>query len=285
MPKQTRYLVFAGLLAAVPLPTLPGQAARPTGECRTTPNHRSSEGGHWYYRVDRTNHRKCWYVRPAGKVRSVTSKPGLHRVPVTQLTLKVVAEPTAARGAEQPVLPIRAAALVADDAQGVATRQQIAQPKVQNVIISARWPDPVEANGDIASARGLTDIAGAGSLAGSQSSVPVKDPDHTPARAASRAPEAAPAIHSRQMLELLAGGLAIAGAVGSIMLRHSVRRRRDVAARAYAARRSSSRDESILPILARASKLALPAPADPQYFRRTTVAARPAGIFLAACRT
>jgi len=119
-------------------------------------------------------------------VRSVTLKPGPHRVRVTQPTLKALAEPAAVGGADQPVLPIRAAVLVADNAQGVgqATRQQIAQPKVQDVIIAARWPDPVEASGDIVTARGLTEIAGAGSTAGSQSRVPAKDADHSSAQAA-----------------------------------------------------------------------------------------------------
>jgi len=196
MSKQTKYLVFAGLLAAVPLTALPGLAEGPAGECHSAPNRQSSAGGHWYYRLDRTNHRKCWYVGPAGKARSVTRKSGPHRVRVTHRTSRAVAEPAAAWDAEQPVLPTGAAVLVAENADGTgsAASQQIAQPKNRNVIISARWPDPVTANGSAPGARESTDIAGAraGSTAGSQRSVAVKGTDHSSALAALRAPEAAP---------------------------------------------------------------------------------------------
>jgi hypothetical protein len=286
-PMGIRYLVFAALLPAVPLMSQ-GLAAGPTDECRTAPDHQSSKVGHWYYRVDRTNHRKCWYVGPAGKVRSVTRKPGPHRVRVTHRTSKAVAEPAAAVlpiRAEQPVLPIRAAVLVADNAQGIGqtTSQHIAQPKSQNIIISARWPDPVTANGHAVGASGLADIAGAhaGSTVGSQSSVPVNDPYHSSARAELGAPEAAPSIDRLPKLALLAGGLVAAGVVGCMMFRHSGTRRRDVAARAYAANKWLPRDESILPVLARASMPGVPA-ADTRYFQRPTAAAQPELAFLAS---
>ena len=32
------------------------------GACIEGPNLNAGQGGHWYYRVDRINHRKCWYV-------------------------------------------------------------------------------------------------------------------------------------------------------------------------------------------------------------------------------
>jgi len=288
MSKQTKYLVFAGLLAAVPLTALPGLAEGPAGECHSAPNRQSSEGGHWYYRLDRTNHRKCWYVGPAGKARSVTRKSGPHRVRVTHRTSRAVAEPAAAWDAEQPVLPTGAAVLVAENADGTgsAASQQIAQPKNRNVIISARWPDPVTANGSAPGARESTDIAGAraGSTAGSQRSVAVKGTDHSSALAALRAPEAAPAIDSQRTLALVAGGLVIAGVVGCMVFRHSGTRRRQVAARAYLAHRASPREDSILPILARASKPLAPALAEPRYVHGTTVAARPERMPLGTSR-
>ncbi len=36
------------------------------GTCIEGPNLNAGQGGHWYYRVDRINHRKCWYVMEAG---------------------------------------------------------------------------------------------------------------------------------------------------------------------------------------------------------------------------
>jgi hypothetical protein len=32
-------------------------------ECITEPNREPPEGSHWYYRYDRANDRKCWYLR------------------------------------------------------------------------------------------------------------------------------------------------------------------------------------------------------------------------------
>ena len=34
-------------------------------DCLTAPNSPAPQGTHWYYRLDRTNQRKCWYVRAA----------------------------------------------------------------------------------------------------------------------------------------------------------------------------------------------------------------------------
>jgi hypothetical protein len=50
--------------------------------CLTEPNRENAQGGHWYYRVDRVNHRKCWYVRKleiggqqTGSPQEVSSEP------------------------------------------------------------------------------------------------------------------------------------------------------------------------------------------------------------------
>ena len=37
------------------------------GTCIEGPNLNAGQGGHWYYRVDRINHRKCWYVMEAAE--------------------------------------------------------------------------------------------------------------------------------------------------------------------------------------------------------------------------
>jgi hypothetical protein len=31
--------------------------------CLLQPTHEETNGGRWYYRLDRVNHRKCWYVK------------------------------------------------------------------------------------------------------------------------------------------------------------------------------------------------------------------------------
>src|SRR5262249_57482815 len=40
-------------------------------ECKTKPGSSAPPGSHWYYRINRTDQRRCWFLGPEGaKVRS-----------------------------------------------------------------------------------------------------------------------------------------------------------------------------------------------------------------------
>jgi hypothetical protein len=54
--------VFAGISLTAPS-TLAQHAA---DECISRPGPAAPEGSHWYFRVNRSDHRHCWYVGPAG---------------------------------------------------------------------------------------------------------------------------------------------------------------------------------------------------------------------------
>jgi hypothetical protein len=58
----TRMALFAlaGLFVSI-------QAGRAADDCLTKPNAAAPPGNHWYYRVDRTTHRECWYLAPEGR--------------------------------------------------------------------------------------------------------------------------------------------------------------------------------------------------------------------------
>ena len=43
------------------------QASSAADDCPTKPNATAPPGNHWYYRVDRTTHRECWYLGPEGR--------------------------------------------------------------------------------------------------------------------------------------------------------------------------------------------------------------------------
>jgi hypothetical protein len=49
-------LSFGGL-------TVSGSSVRAADDCVAKPNAQAPQGGHWYYRTDRVNNRKCWYLR------------------------------------------------------------------------------------------------------------------------------------------------------------------------------------------------------------------------------
>ena len=45
---------------------VPANTAR-AADCLAAPNSPAPQGSHWYYRLDRTNQRKCWYLRAPGQ--------------------------------------------------------------------------------------------------------------------------------------------------------------------------------------------------------------------------
>src|SRR5262249_7989645 len=66
--KQGRFLASAVAVGFVTAAFTPAAA----DTCLTQPNTRA-EGGHWYYRVDRATHRRCWYQQ-GGKTTAVQSE-------------------------------------------------------------------------------------------------------------------------------------------------------------------------------------------------------------------
>jgi hypothetical protein len=69
-------MFFVPAILVVPLVTILSTAqtslAEPAAdECKTAPGSSAPPGSHWYYRVNRTDQRHCWYLGPEGvKVRS-----------------------------------------------------------------------------------------------------------------------------------------------------------------------------------------------------------------------
>ena len=69
MTKRKMFIAIIRLIAVAALTTRTG-AAEPADSCVAKPNTAPPQGSHWYYRVDRTANRRCWYLGPEGlKVR------------------------------------------------------------------------------------------------------------------------------------------------------------------------------------------------------------------------
>jgi hypothetical protein len=66
MPKHCKICApsAAGLMAATAIAVLlgDGRTAKAADDCLTAPDRPPSVGGHWYYHLDRTRDRKCWYL-------------------------------------------------------------------------------------------------------------------------------------------------------------------------------------------------------------------------------
>ena len=67
--------VFAAFLASVVSTAIACVAARAAADCLNEPKHQTRPGGHWYYRIDRPNHRKCWYLGDEGQQVSQSGSP------------------------------------------------------------------------------------------------------------------------------------------------------------------------------------------------------------------
>jgi hypothetical protein len=66
IPRVVGLIAFIAMLFVLSVDVgLPNAA--PADDCLTAPRSPAPQGTHWYYRMDRTNQRKCWYVRAPGQ--------------------------------------------------------------------------------------------------------------------------------------------------------------------------------------------------------------------------
>ena len=78
MPNRTKTAVspiFAAFLASVFSTAIACAAARAADDCLSEPKHQTPPGGHWYYRIDGPNHRKCWFLGDEGQKVSQAGSP------------------------------------------------------------------------------------------------------------------------------------------------------------------------------------------------------------------
>jgi len=64
--------ILAIVLASLTLPS--SQAAPATADCIAGPNTSAPQGSRWYYRSDRTTHRRCWFLAPQHPAVQLTSR-------------------------------------------------------------------------------------------------------------------------------------------------------------------------------------------------------------------
>jgi hypothetical protein len=107
MPNRTFFRVPAILvilLATLAFAANSGHAEPAGSDCLAKPNSRSSEGQHWYYRIDRSTKRRCWYLGAAGaKVRKAafTKRRPAQRF-IAQRTAKIHTDDTIVRAQPEP---------------------------------------------------------------------------------------------------------------------------------------------------------------------------------------
>lgn len=226
--------LVGGIIAGAPLAAesqnAPAAASTAAADCLASPKGVAPQGQHWYYRLERSTKRQCWYLRAeAGKD---NAKP----------VQSAQAEPSPADSAAPPQHPVQdaraeylkpqAAAAPTAPAQVVPTTsaptQQAASPSadgsVQQPAVASPWPDPSAA----ASPAPQPAPAPVAAVA-PPSTKPSKSP--APMTLAAADSSADKPTGSLQMLLLVVGGaLALAGILASIIYRFAggrVRRQAD----------------------------------------------------------
>jgi hypothetical protein len=134
--KGTAPLILALLIAA----TAGADRAARGEECLAGPNAQAPQGSHWFYRVDRAAHRKCWYLGDAKRRRASTQTNARRNAPVPEAGDEAPAPPPvpAREAAPDPGFGTRwpeaapAAAIVAgpraEPARVAATATPVPQP-------------------------------------------------------------------------------------------------------------------------------------------------------------
>jgi hypothetical protein len=225
--------MFAAGSAAFVVGILPSGSAQAVEECVEAPNSAPPQGSHWYYRTDRANQRKCWYLGPQGKKLQESAsqeqqppKERAQRPPeTTDLTTRV--QP------EEPTAEVERAIPAGDPTPAAAVRW-----------LDSLYSLEAFARSGTASAPALQEHAG---MRGQE----IDASDEMPAHASSNAetttadaPPVAPLTVLFQVLALAAGALAVIGIFLRTVLKMALRRRGTVILD-----RSIRRDEPSLPDL------------------------------------
>src|SRR5262245_58473606 len=227
-------VILAASVVAISFSTTTGDAA---DECLSGPRGTAPKGSHWYYRVDRSTGRHCWYLGAEGqKVRSVSER-------TSQQTRRRVAQHSERTEATPPPEPaVRSPAPVAiaetktvasffsqywaslfsgGEPPKIATAEE---PKLAPAADASR-PTPPSATSNYVQEQNQTDAQEemplvwpvltpeerASAAAPAPQSVPKSVPKSAPATAPAPTPAPASALGSQHMVAILVGALAIAG--------------------------------------------------------------------------
>lgn len=206
MPNRTAKFVsalFASLLAGAPLTTVTHGATTVADDCLAGPKGQAPQGAHWYYRVDRSTKRHCWYL--ADQQHTPRSQTAAAKPP--QDADAAMQQSVANAHAELPADTPRA-----ENSDNLAT--QVAP--TQRSLVASRWPDPYSSAPDAAPSPTKRD-AGTGVTPASQN-----QPTSVLAAGQFATADASSAsqLYSLPLqLTALAGVLALAGIIGTVMFK------------------------------------------------------------------
>lgn len=221
--------IVAGIIAGAPLAAVSQTAptatstANAAAECLASPKGVAPQGQHWYYRLDRTTKRQCWYLRAAGDkngtktAQAATDMPAAETSPPQQqhAVQDARAEYPAPRGGAAAKAPSAIAqAAAAPTPQPAADRAAESNtPQPASPQSSSPWPDVPTA------AAPPAPQPAAEAIASQPTTKPLKSTSPVALAAADSSPTDKPAGSVQMLLLVIGGALTLAGILGSLIYR------------------------------------------------------------------
>jgi hypothetical protein len=264
MPSRTARFgsaLFAILLAGASLTTASHSAPAEAEKCLTGPQGAVPQGSHWYYRIERATKRHCWYI---GDAKEKVARAAPARTPVSAdpasppkdaAAKRAIADARAELSSPQtrvePEIGItgqRTAAAPAN-AAGTDTSQRagVSDTNIQSSVIASRWPESSGVSPSASPAPAPYESAATVQPDVAAMPAPAIAPVALAAADSSAAKQTG-SIHT--FLIVVIGSLALAGLIGSAIIRFGSIRR--------TARRDLSGDRRAIWDLARPSPTAYP---------------------------
>ena len=207
MPNRTAKFVsalFASLLAGAPLTTVTHGATTVADDCLSGPKGQAPQGAHWYYRVDRSTKRHCWYL---------ADQQHTPRSQTAAVNAAASAKPPQDADAAMQQSVANAHAELPADALAENSDNSVTQvAPTQRSMVASRWPDPYSSAPEAAPSPARRD-PGTGVTSAAQN-------QPTSVQFATADASSVTSLYSLPLqLTALAGMLALAGIIGTVMFK------------------------------------------------------------------
>ncbi len=119
-------VVLAATVCLTPQPSIGA-----SDQCHAAPSSSTPPGSHWYYRIDRANNQRCWYLDAAG-------------LQVRSHAIEAASHPVSSHPAAEAALPQAASArpaLARQAADAATATPEVSIPEQRTSEFAARWPD------------------------------------------------------------------------------------------------------------------------------------------------
>ncbi|MEY9184231.1 hypothetical protein ABIG06_005820 [Bradyrhizobium sp. USDA 326] len=221
--------LVGSIIAGTPLAAVsqnaptPSSAVSAASDCLTAPKGAAPQGQHWYYRLERTTKRQCWYLRAAGDKDSVKTAQTAQTTSDTPTTDAPAPQQHAPQDARAEYLTPRSGAAAQKTpnapAQAAAptpvqqAAEQTADGNAQQPAAATPWPDVSAASAPPAPP--APTVVAAPAQPGAK---PSKSPSPV-ALAAADGTADKPTGSLQTLLLVIGGALALAGMLGSVIYR------------------------------------------------------------------